>query len=806
MSISEENKKKISELSGAQSPTPQTQKQLHSLLHRFNYHFPQLNWWGNTPIEPTGAGLTYAESITWIQHMIRHLSDWAGGMNDELQKLEKDLANLTSIVKLEVASNLPEVIQEYNLFSVIATGHNERVSLVTTQSSTTKKEESVFCYVFRTEHGFIEATKTKQTSSEASCKGNLTTWTINLSERDGGNVLSYEFGVTNIPSKVNRVWIINRSGNKLDDEKELFYIYEGEIKRARFNKNTISRGTQGILDFEKININYEAYWIVNVFKRVPTKRNLLHYMTLDYKVYEYDLETGNEKLLYQIPVANQEIFDPINDVIECKSTIWAITYKGVETREPDVMNGLCFEPCFDGVEMYDKWETPKEIKFTHDNILGITPANMYQDYINQEELEGDKSLLSCFVLSSKTKEMSYTLSVYELNPRKFDNSIISKNLDRYFKDAVLKDLYNNESLSEYQGYFSYNVTDRIKNFTDAPALLLEDTEFSKAGVQIVLENSEFIPEGNLRTFWQRLKVLSLMENKKPYMRIFERVVQQMITTNGMVNNKSGRWQEQSIPTTSEKLNSSVVGKFDYFSLAGTKKTYNALDFEETFSDTPIKNYKYYGLPLDKNHPLLKKLEEKNTIISVTKGTVNEKSTNQYETVIKLTIQDEYAEIQFRRLMRFDYKDSDSKVGGRSKATYISPWAYVYYTVRDDSAPDDYEKNPNKGIDQKFLDIINKIYETIEKLDKKYEDIINKLKQENQKFNIQLEKNNVAMEKVLNNLKNMSGIWDQTGDTVLEGDFKKDTGIAGGNISVFGQDEIHYIRTGKNRDNDLLGGV
>lgn len=52
-------------------------------------------------------------------------------------------------------------------------------------------------------------------------------------------------------------------------------------------------------------------------------------------------------------------------------------------------------------------------------------------------------------------------------------------------------------------------------------------------------------------------------------------------------------------------------------------------------------------------------------------------------------------------MRFDYKDFDSKVGGRSKATYISPWAYVYYTVRDDSAPDDYEKNPNQGIDQKF---------------------------------------------------------------------------------------------------------
>nr|MDK8213576.1 hypothetical protein [Enterococcus faecalis] len=146
--------------------------------------------------------------------MIHHLSDWAGGMNEELQKLQKDLADLNIIIQFELASQLPEVIQEYDLFDLIVTGNNERVSLVTTQSSTTKKEESVFCYAFRTEHGFIEATKTKQTSSEAGCEGNLTTWTINVSERDGGNVLNYEFGVTNIPSKVNRLWIINRSGNK----------------------------------------------------------------------------------------------------------------------------------------------------------------------------------------------------------------------------------------------------------------------------------------------------------------------------------------------------------------------------------------------------------------------------------------------------------------------------------------------------------------------------------------------------------------------------------------------------------------
>nr|MDK8213589.1 hypothetical protein [Enterococcus faecalis] len=95
---------------------------------------------------------------------------------------------------------------------------------------------------------------------------------------------------------------------------------------------------------------------------------------------------------------------------------------------------------------------------------------------------------------------------------------------------------------------------------------------------------------------------------------------------------------------------------------------------------------------------------------------------------------------------------------------------------------------------------------IDNIDKKYENITNQLKQDIQNINNQLKQNNVAMEKVLNNLKNMSGIWVQTGDTVLEGDFKKDTGIAGGNISAFGQDESHYIRTGKNRDNDLMGGV
>lgn len=798
--------KKISELSGAQKPTPQVQKQLHSLLHRFHYHFPQLNWWGNTPIEPTGAGLTYAESITWIQHMIRHLSDWAGGMNEELQKLSQDLKYLHLVIQNELSEQLPSVIQEYKLFDLTVTGNNEHINQVVTQSSTTKKSESVFCYVFRTEYGFIEATKTKVNSSEAGCEGNLTNWAINVSERHGSDLLTYEFVVSNIPSKVNRVWIINKSQTSIDGEKEIFYIHNGEIKRARFTKNTITRGSQGTLEFDKINVNYDAYWIVNVYKRVPSGKNVLHYMTLDYKVYEYDLDSGNEVLLYQIPIENQDIFDPINDVIEGKSTIWAVTYSGVDTRKPYVMKGICHEPCFDGVNMYNTWDYSKEIKFTHDNILGITPANMYQDYINEDEKEGDKSLLSCFILSSKSNDLPYSLTIHELKPRKFDNSILSRNLDKYFKDVVLHDLYENRSLIDYQGYFSYNVTNEIGNFTDAPVLLLDDTEFSKAGVHLVLENSEFIQESNIRTFWQRLKVLSVMEERKPYMRIFERVVQQIIKTNGVVSNKAGRWYEHSLPVTSEKIRRSKGEKLDYLSLAGTKKIYNAKDFEDSLIDSPLKTYRYYDLPINMNHPLLQKMEEKNIIVEVTKGSVYEKEKTQYETVMKLTIQDEYAEMQFRRLMRFSYNDAESKFGGRSKAVYISPWAYVYYTVSDDSAPAGYEKNPNQGIDKKFSDIINQIKELINAQDEKYENIIHSLNEKIQELKDGLQSHNRVLEKLFKNLKDNSGVWIQTGDDLLSGDFKAGTGIAGGNISVFGQDENHYIRTGTNRDNDLLGGV
>lgn len=819
MSVSEENMKRVIELAGAQYPSPSTQKKMKKTFRHFHFHFPHLKWYGNTPIDPVSGGVTTAEALTWIHHMLKHLSDWCHKMNKELEKLEKELNELDQIIKIELITQLPDIIEEYDLFDVIVTGNNERLSLVNSISTTVTKNESVFCYAFRTEYGFIEATKTKRTSSNGDCSGNFTSWAINVTERDRERVLEYAFLVNNIPSKVNRIWIIN-SNDGMDSNKEVYYVYDGEIKKAVFNKDSIGNGKEGSLNFDTLNVNYNAYWIVNVLKRIPNSKNYLHYMTLDYKVYEYDLITGQEKLLYTIPAANQDIFDPINDVVEGKSTIWALTYKGTVTRELDYMQGLCFEPCFDQVEMYDIWDTPKQITFTKDNLLGITPANMYQDYANHSEDEGDKSLLSSFIVSSKTSNPEYVLDVYELCPRKFDNSIVADNLDRYFTDAILNNLYDHQSLSDYQGYFSYDITNYIKNFNDTPSLMLDDAEFSADGVKFVLENSEFIQDGNSRMLWQRLKVISVMEQRERYMRLYDRVINQIIKPNGIVHSKVGRWYDSSLPTNRESI-SFPKGKFDYLSLAGSHKIYNAAEFELKMDDTPLRIYTYYELPLDKNHPLFKDLENKNIIVDVTKGTVYEKSSDSYEIVIKLTYQDDYAELQFRRVMRFDYKDFESKSGGRNRATYISPWAYVYYTVRDDSAPDDYEDNPNQGIDQKFEDIINNIYEEINNIYEKIEDIeseindikqeINEIKEEINNINneiTEIKEGNAKLEGFVNKLiANLEekGVWSGG----QEGDFVAGMGIAGGNINLYGGslDGSTWIKTNNKRnENDLAGGV
>lgn len=66
----------------------------------------------------------------------------------------------------------------------------------------------------------------------------------------------------------------------------------------------------------------------------------------------------------------------------------------------------------------------------------------------------------------------------------------------------------------------------------------------------------------------------------------------------------------------------------------------------------------------------------------------------------------------------------------------------------------------------------------------------------------------ALTKILQNLKN-SGAWNQTGDTIFDGNFNSNRNIATGNINVFGgtADGNSYIRTNNGQsENDLAGGV
>lgn len=759
MSISDENKENVIQIAGATELTPETAKKVKRVEKLFHWHFPSLNWrhavWtGNVPIDVTYGGMTTAEALGNVKFMLHHLNDWMGKMDEALDQLRQDLIDLVVIIQNELAEQLPEIIEEYGLFQVIVTGNNERVNFVESMTSTTKKEKTIFSYAFRTENGFMEATKTPDTSGD-NCEEN-SAWILHNREKKEDSLLEYYLQVNNIPSQVNRIWLINDSEN-IRSKKNLFYIHNKQIKVAKFDNTSDSN-----LPFQKLNTNYEPYWIVNVLKRVPSGKNYLHYMTLDYKVYEYDLETGAEELLYKIPVVNQDIFDPISDVIEGVSTIWAITYGGTTNRKLVEMNGLCFEPCFDGVELYDTWETPKKLVFNKRDYLGIVPANMYQEYTDEDEKTGDKKLVSAFLLTEKRDK--YVVNIYELIPRRFDNSVISDNLEDYFQDAFLNDLVPKEYLAEYQGYFPYRLGSNLSNFKDAPLLLINDGADNENSTVFYLKNSRFSEKEGIRTFRQTLEMINVLqsddESDERVMRVFVRDVEQKVTLTGIVKGNVTRWFDASLPLTQERINRTLTGKFDFLSLAGSRKIYNMQEFEQIFDDTPKKTYKYYGLPVDPDHPIFQNALSKNIIVDVTKGSYvkapNAKA-NTYEIVIKLTYQDDYAELQFRRAMIFSNSKEEDRTGGRTKAAKITPWAYVYYTKKDDSAPEGYDPNPVLGIDQEFWDIINNLQEQINNLKQEIENIyqeIENLKQMFEDFKQEVNQKFENINEEISNIKNM----------------------------------------------------
>lgn len=790
MSVSDKDIKRVAEISGTQELSHHTKNKFDHTFKRFRYHFPSLNWWGNTPIEPTGSGLTFAESITWINMMLHHLKDWAGQMDAELDKLAKDLREIERIIIEELAEQLPDIIQEYDLFDLIVTGNNDMLTSIYSMDTAIDNDETLFSLAFRTENGFIEACKTKETTDVSNCKDSNSTWSIHVNERYGNNLLDYYLLIKNIPSVVNRVWIINNNDNKLESRKEIYYIFKNQIKRAFFDKNSTSE-----LKFENLHTNYLPYWIVNCYKHVPHSQNYLNYMTLDYKVYQYDLKTGNEDLLYKIPLENQDIFDPIDDVIESKSSIWAVTYTGVTNRYLSEMNGLCFEPCFDGHEMYQEWETPAKIIFSEKKYQGIVPANMFKEFVNHNQEVTRNKMLSSLCVTNKDNDYKNTLNIYELKPKQMDNRLVSKRLDRFFTESVLNDLINRKALSDYQGYFSYDVTKNIENFIDAPLLLITDSKEAGDGAKFILENKKFIQDNKskIRTFEQILKLINEKDDKRSN-REFKRTVQQRITKAGIITNIVSRWHDSSFTTNKEKINTAVTGKkFDYLSLAGSSKIYNALEFENSFDDTPLKTYKYYKHSLDRNHPIFKDMDSKNVIVEVTKGSIYEKNNSNYEIVIKWTLQDDHSELQFRRVMRFDRSNYSGQVGGRNKAAYVGKWSYVYYTTNDDSAPKDYDKNPNQGIDKKVEDIIREINNRFEKLEERTKKLETRVKE--------MERGNDAINKIIEQLEK-NGVW-------KDGNFVPGMGIAAGNINLFAgsQDGSHWIRTNNGKtENDLAAGI
>lgn len=188
-------------------------------------------------------------------------------------------------------------------------------------------------------------------------------------------------------------------------------------------------------------------------------------------------------------------------------------------------------------------------------------------------------------------------------------------------------------------------------------------------------------------------------------------------------------------------------------------------------------------------------------------------------------------VRFRRLASF------TNLGARGVIaipnTTFEEWLWYFHEWAE-ALTDDY--NEFKKMVYEALLMIQKHLEAIDKLLKNHEDRITTLENEiksikqeiknlhdeitnikqdvnnlrNDVTNIQnqLGKNNGALEKILQSLKNI-GVWRQTGGSIFEGEFEPGKSIAGGNINVFGgaQDGGSWIRTNPGQtENDITAGI
>lgn len=188
-------------------------------------------------------------------------------------------------------------------------------------------------------------------------------------------------------------------------------------------------------------------------------------------------------------------------------------------------------------------------------------------------------------------------------------------------------------------------------------------------------------------------------------------------------------------------------------------------------------------------------------------------------------------VRFRRLASFTNLGAHGVIAIPN--TTFEEWLWWFHEWAE-ALTDDY--NAFKKMVYEALLMIQKHLEAIDKVLKNHEDRITTLENEiksikqeiknlhdeitnikqditnlrNDVNNIQnqLGKNNGALEKILQSLKNI-GVWNQTGGTIFEGEFAPGKSVAGGNINIFGgaQDGGSWIRTNPGQtENDITAGI
>jgi len=404
---------------------PSTAKRFWGLQQRWRHYYPNLDWYGNSPIEPTGAGLTYAESITEVRHMLHHLADRMDFLDDYVKALCDELVDFENDLKDEVSNLVTDSIDDIYALLDLVIDDNNKTPVFLKRSE--RGGASVNAYSrypkFTDQYSLLierESATTIHISGQATSETSATTF-----GRD----------VTISSSDNKRVWT---TGNYTVSTGQLnnfsFYYVSGES----ICETTVTPFTTDAPTTTTISCNHTPGWITFVGKSDSGSDIILEYLSTDYKLYQINLTTGAETLIYIVPSDKISIFDPIKDVLSDGKTLRVVNYQSGVSGVPNVstIQGLAYTECFDGKNHYQVGDYIDDLTLA--NASGVTLMNTTEHPHRRWQFVNNVS--------------NYNFDIYQAS-----NDDLARMQGNYFEDIkskVFQDAFSDD-YNDFTGFFSY---------------------------------------------------------------------------------------------------------------------------------------------------------------------------------------------------------------------------------------------------------------------------------------------------------------------------------------------------------------